>query len=1820
MSNLEEELVDSTSSSIAIIGIAGRFPGARNVEEYWDNVCQGRESITFFSDEELRAAGVDEAYLKKPIYVKAASMLDDVESFDAAFFGYNPREAELMDPQQRLFLECAWEVFESAGYDPHKYDGLIGIYAGASMSNYLLYNLYPNRALADPAVFLQASIGNNLFPLTSRVSYKLNLRGPSISIQTACSTSLVAVHLACQSLLNDECDMALAGGVSVLVPQKTGYHYQDDSLLSPDGHCRAFDAAARGTIFGSGLGIVLLKRLAEAIADGDQIRAVIRGSAINNDGALKVGYTAPSVSAQAEVVIEAMATAGVTASEIGYVECHGTGTALGDPIEIAALTKAFAALGGAARQSCAIGSVKSNIGHLDTAAGVAGLIKAVLMVERGQLPASLHYEQPNPQIDFVGSPFAVNTQLREWERQGEQKRRAGVSSFGMGGTNAHVVIEEGPRREEVGTAAGAEEQEWQLLLLSARTEAGVARAAQQLAAHLRTHKEMSLADVAYTTQVGRQAMRYRRAVVCRTVTEAARELESVQPANEAGNLSASDITRATQILKLLAQEHHGLRRSQETEMLARELDQLWTSGVEIDWAALHAGRSRRRVQLPTYPFERVRYWIDPPSQPTSTVANEAPDKKTERYLRPSLSSVYVAPRNDIEQRLTEIWQELLAIEPIGVNDNLVELGGDSLTATQILSRLREKFEIGLSLRAIFDNPTVAELAERIESSRQSQPVSPTQPIARIPRDGELPLSFAQQRLWFLDQFDPNSALYNISTSLLLSGTLEVEALRRGLNEMARRHEALRTAFLTVDGEPRQVISEAVEVPFEIDDLSKLEEPERTAAAQRLAAAEAATAFDLGRAPLVRARLLRLAAAEQMLIVVFHHIVSDGWSLGVFVRELGALYEAYRSGQESPLAELELQYADYAQWQRERLRGAELGVELEYWRERLGGAQEPLALATDRVRPSVPQYAGATQTWALGRELTERLRELSRSQEATLFMTLLAGLQTLLWRYTGQEEISVGTPVAGRLRSETEGLIGFFVNTLVLRTELQGAPSFVELLGRVREVCLGAYQHQELPFEQLVQALQPEREVSRTPLFQVMLVLQNTPHVEIELERLRLKPVNLDTGTAKFELTLFIHETADGALGGLLEYQTELFHADTAARFINHYARLLAWVVANPERSITEAEILDQAERQRLLVEWNETGSTYATSEACLPELFEDQVRRTPDRIAATWGDAHTTYAQLNSEANQLAHYLRGLGVGPESCVGVLIERSLDMAVGLLGVLKAGGCYVPLDPAYPANRLAFMIQDAGVELVLTQQTLREIVPATVRAICLDTEKATLAAEADTDPESGVIPDNLLYVIYTSGSTGLPKGVAMTHRAISNLIAWQLEHSPLAGDDAKTLQFTALSFDVSIQEIFSTWCAGGELEIVSEETRRDPVAVLRLISEKEVRRIFLPFVALQQLAEAASAFHLVPQGLREVITAGEQLQITPQVASLFEALPECTLHNQYGPSESHVVSAYTLVGAIPSWPTLPPIGKPVSNTQLFILDERLDPVPTGVVGQLYLGGVALARGYLARPEVTAERFIPHPFSDQPGVRLYHTGDLSRWLPNGDVEFLGRADQQVKIRGFRVELGEIESVLSRHPAVDEAVVVSRSGGPGGNQLVAYVIGKPGADSGFTELRGFLRERLPDYMVPSVVVPLEAFPLTPSGKVDRRRLPEPDGDRPGLENVYVEPETEAQRKVADIWRDALRLERVGINDNFFDLGGHSLLMVQVNSKLRVAFDCDISLVEMFKYSTVASLAEHLTRKETVPTSFTSSYQRAETRKQLRRRHNALRQVQVQN
>ncbi|MFP2929328.1 amino acid adenylation domain-containing protein, partial [Pyxidicoccus sp. 3LG] len=1031
-------------------------------------------------------------------------------------------------------------------------------------------------------------------------------------------------------------------------------------------------------------------------------------------------------------------------------------------------------------------------------------------------------------------------------------------------------------------------------------------------------------------------------------------------------------------------------------------------------------------------------------------------------------------------------------------------------------------------------------------------------------------------MWFLDQYQPGSALYNVPAALRLEGAVDTGALERAFSELVRRHQSLRTTFQAQEGGPVQLISPSGTSRLEVEDLGHLPAPAREVEALRLVKEEARKPFDLVNGPLLRTRLVRLSEREHLLLVTMHHIVADGWSTNVLVREVATLYLAFVAGRPSPLPELPIQYADYAAWQRDWLQGDVLERQLAYWKRQLEGIPPALELATDHPRTADTRNPGAVLNVALPARLTQALRELCRAEGATLFMGLVAGFQALLSRYTGQDDLCVGAPIAGRNRSELEGLIGFFVNTLVMRTRLDGDPTFRELLGRVKESTLGAFAHQDVPFEKLVEALQPPRQPDRTPFFQVALVLLNTPKADLELPGLRFRPLDVDSGTSKFDFTLVLTETPEG-LAGTLEYRSDLYEAGTAARMMEHLGRLLEGALARPERRLSELSLLSEAERHRVLVEWN-TPARAAPLDLCVHDLFDAQAARTPDAVAVTFEERQLTYAELQRRANQLANHLRAEGVRTGDRVGICLERSLELAVGVLAILKAGAAYVPLDPTYPAERLALMVQDSGAARVLTQSHLSLALPG---ALFVDRAAELLSRQPAQAPVRDVPADATCYVIYTSGSTGRPKGVALSHRSLANLLAWQVRQS--VKPDATTLQFASLSFDVSFQELFSTWCAGGTLVIPTAAVRQDPPALLDFMATHGVERMFLPFVALQALADAAANGARVPERLREVVTAGEQLQVTPSLVALFERLPGCVLENQYGPSETHVVSAHRLQGAPASWPRLPSIGAPLPDTRLHVLDARGQPCAIGEPGELFIGGVQVAHGYPGRPELTAEKFVPDPFSREPGARLYRTGDRARWTPEGTLGFLGRLDAQVKLRGFRVEPGEVEAALRDAPGVRDAAAAVREDSPGDRRLVGYVVLQPGATWEPERVRASLASRLPEYLVPSALVRLESFPLTPSGKLAYRLLPAPDADSLRGGAPYVEPGDRLEQTLADIFAAVLKVPRIGATDSFFTLGGHSLLATQVVSRIRSALGVELPLRTLFEAPTVTALARRI-------------------------------------
>ena len=2610
-------------TEVAVIGMSGRFPGASDVETYWRNLVGGVESVVEFTDEQLRAAGVDPALLQNPQLVRKGMVLDDVDRFAAGFFGLPPREAEATDPQHRLFLECAWEALEHAACAPDTFRGLIGVFAGSGFCRYLLNNLATHPELLPQLGDLQIAIGNERDSLCSMVSYKLDLRGPSIAVQTFCSTSLVAVHLACQSLINFECDIALAGGVAIDLPQEKGYFYTPGGVLSPDGRCRTFDARAEGSIMGNGVAIVALKRLEDALAGRDPIHAVIRGSAVNNDGVQKVGYTAPGLEGQSAVIAQALGSAGVDPATVTYVEAHGTATPLGDSVELAALIKAYRSAG--RKRFCALGSAKTNIGHLDRAAGTAGLIKAVLSLENRLLPPSLHFERPNPDVDLDDSPFYVNTGLTEWRRDGGPLR-AGVSSFGVGGTNAHVILEEAPPREP-----GSPSRPWQLLVLSAKTAGELDGAAARLAAHLRRHPDLSLADTAYTLQLGRSAFNHRRILICSApdpLESAAAALETHDPkrvfssfeerrdrpvtfllpglgdqypgmarglyADEpvfrevvdrccallapelgldlrevilppsasdggdgdgagsgldlrqmlrrgagpaiaatlnrtrfaqpavfvvevalahlliswriepqaligyslgeytaaclAGVLSLEDalllvarraamieelpegamlgvtlaaaaardwltgdlclagingpalavvagptdqiealegrLAAAGIICRRVATTHafhsammrpiagrfremvsrlrlqppripylsnvtggwisaeqatdpeywvrhlcepvrfaDGLRellaepdrillevgpgqtlgtfarqlpeaasatvlsslrfaydRQPDQAYLLTTLGRLWLAGAPVDWPALYRGETRQRLPLPTYAFERKRYWIEPgtggplaarpsagkkpdaadwfylpawkpsvrpapaaavrqeeaageagwlvfvdghslglrllerlrttgravavrpgsgyarrgpddyeiapgaegdyerllaelrtggagasgpaaiprrivhlwsagppPAPPAEsfagaqssgffsllflaqalgrqnvveplsllvvssgahevtgaeeilperatlagpcrvipqeflnvicrtidvalpppaswreerlverlaaelalddtdlTIAYRGDDRWVQEYLpvrlegaparrprlreegvylltgglggvglilaehlahkyraklvllgrsglpprerwpelsadtaagtaadtavarrirkileieaagaevlvvaadvadpraldaaltsarqrfgalhgvihaaglgddsgfrtiqetspaecewqfrpkvhglrvlaealrgeeldfvllfssiaavlgglgyvaytaanafmdaftrrlardsripwitvnwdswpsrddlygvvggtvaeltmtreeageafervlcgaagpqivhstgdlqaridqwvkleasrqssrksagprheRPDLSTRFVAPEGEAEVGVALLWEELLGIEPLGAHDDFFELGGHSLLATQLFSRLRSRFGVDLPLRSIFEAPTIAGLAGMIAAAGPGRPAAATPPstmmtmtIPRADRTGEIPLSFPQQRLWFLCQLEPDRPVYDDLTILRLEGPLDPVVLARTLAELRRRHEILRTTFPTLDGRPVQRIAPSAPLGLPLLDLSALEREAAEREVRSLVEQAARQVSDLVRGPLLRARLLRLPSSghgEHALLIGVHHILTDGWSQGVLVREMTALYAAFLAGAPSPLPELPLQYADFAVWQRQWLEGEAVAAQLAHWQERLAGLPPLLTLPTDRPRPPVRSYRGASHPFRIPDSLVDSL---GRLEGVTRFMALLAGFQALLGRLAGQQDVVVGTPVANRVRPELELLLGLFVNTLALRADLTGDPGFGELLRRVRETTLDAYAHQDLPFERLVDDLRIPRDLGQTPVFQVLLVLQNVQVPVIEMGDLTLRALDLDNPTARFDLTLTVVEEAGGRLAGSLTYATELFDASSAARLAEQFLRVLETAAADPRLRLSEIPLLSAGELRQLLA-WNDTAVVFPR-ELPMSSLFARQAARTPAAVAVAHGEDRRTYGELAARAWRLAHHLRRLGVGPETRVGICMERTPRLVEALLAVWAAGGAYVPLDPAFPAERLAFLVADAGLSLILTDPALLPALPPAARSLprlVLGTAalERQLALESAQEPAETPPAEGLAYVLYTSGSTGRPKGVGVPHAALVNFLSAMAKRLRL-GEEDTLLAVTTLSFDIAGLEIWLPLLGGARVELLGREEAASGEALIEALARSGATALQATPATWRLLLAAGWA----GDGKLTALCGGEALP-----GDLADRLRErCgALWNLYGPTETTVWSTAQRLERPGELVTL---GRPLDNTRLLVLDRQGAPVPIRAPGELFIGGDGVARGYLGQPGLTAQRFVPDPYppAGSAGERLYRTGDLVRRLDDGRLEFLGRVDHQVKVRGFRIELGEVEAALELHPAVRQAVVtVWRGEGElaGGDRLVAYVVPDPATAPAGAELRAFLAERLPEPMLPALFCFLEALPLTPSGKLDRRALPPPSAASASwAASGAAEGETgEAagtalERLIAGLWRDLLELSPARVDDNFFALGGDSIRGAILINRLQERLGRRVPVRALFQAPTVAGLA----------------------------------------
>ena len=1152
-------------------------------------------------------------------------------------------------------------------------------------------------------------------------------------------------------------------------------------------------------------------------------------------------------------------------------------------------------------------------------------------------------------------------------------------------------------------------------------------------------------------------------------------------------------------------------------------------------------------------------------------------------------SAYEAPLTPAESLVAAAWADVFGVDRVGRRDDFFELGGHSLLATQVVSRIRETFDVDVPLRWLFEAPTVAGLAERVEERKRGELGYEASPILRIDRDQPAPLSHAQEALWFLEQLDPGRATFNVSVAVRIEGPLQVAALERAFREIVRRHESLRTNFEARREGPVQIVGPASEAAFEEIDLTDLSEQERAGEAQRRAMEESRRPFDLVRGALARVAVLKLAETEHAVLLTMHHIVTDGWSLGVAAKELTTLYEAFTNGHESPLAELPIRYSDYAFWQRERLRGDVLDGLLGYWTGRLAGVPA-LELPTDRPRPAMRTARGEMRGFRVPAATASAIRLQGRREGTTPFMTLLAAFQVLLSRYTGQEDFAVGSPVANRNRAEVEGLIGYFINMLVLRADLSGDPSFRELLKRVRGESLGAYDHQDLPLERLVEALQPVRDPSRTPLFQVMFVFQNTEIPDVSRSELTLTPMDLGegNGTAKFDLTLAMAD--DGPeMAGSFEYDADLFDASTIERMISHLLKLLEEVSVDASRRISTIPILRVEEREQLLVGWNQTEVAIPV-DARVHQLFEAQARRTPDAVAVEGETEKLTYAELDRRANKVAHYLRASGVSADVRVGIALERIPEMAVGLLAILKAGGAYVPLDPSYPSERLAYMIEDSGLAVLLTQTKLKNNFPEFGGEV-LALDSGAFDEEFETRPEILVGAGDAAYVIYTSGSTGQPRGAIVTHGGLANHAIAAAEMFGIEGKD-RVLQFASLSFDITVEELFPAWSRGATVVLRGGDETLEPRLFSRWVDAHRISVLDLPTAYWHAwISEIAAQEGVLPDSLRLVVVGGERA--LPTVYGKWRGLAGERVRwiNTYGPTETTVIATAFEPGPGEDVVDLP-IGRPIANTRVYVLDPSMEPVPAGVSGELYIGGAGVGKGYLGQAELTAERFVDDPFSGGGVSRLFKTGDRVRWRSDGQLDFLGRYDEQVKIRGYRVEPSEVEAALRAHPGVREAVVVAGFDAFDVGRLDAYVVPERGGSAPGDELRRFLRETLPRPLIPSTFTSLNTLPMTPSGKVDRRALPAPGAGSDFRSDAMVEARDELEGRLVGVWEEVLEVRPVGVTDSFFELGGHSLLAIRLLGRVEEEFGRRLALASLFVGPTVEDMASLLRRAATASRS----------------------------
>ena len=1929
------------NKDIAIIGMAGRFPDAKNLDELFSNLRNGNDSVGEISQDRIRNTALNPGgkYL-------VCGYLEDIDKFDHKLFKISKGEAETMSPVQRQLLEVVYETFESSGYSIEYFNGSkTAIFIGASSSDYYKH--------ADNFVPTLIS-GNHDAYLPAIITRQFNLTGNAQMINTACSSSLAAVHQACNELILENADYALACGVNLYIfpYSKTIYTEGDKTNLdSPDGKSKAFSSEANGMSHGEAVASILLKPLDKALKDKDIIYAVIKSTVMNNNARRSDSLKAVDAVTQSELLKEAWEKAGIAPEEIGYIEAHGSGTKWGDALEVQGVNMAIKSYGISSIKSCPISTIKSNIGHTRMAAGIAGLVRAVMSLKYKVIFPTACYKLPSPLIDFENSFVYVNESYREWKAEGNAKRYAGVTSLGESGINCHVVLSEAPDMEMYNIQVDIRPY---LITVSSSNQEGLVKNLIKLRNKILKEDNIQLRDISYTLNTGRKHYEFRFAVIVDSIEELNEKIDEYLNVNinntkslgkssrlifmftdhnfiseelleffttkykifrecykectelcnlhnnnfksfafqyslykqlEAYGISTKDIL-GIGIGKLIYNVISGKATLEEiiekvvyyqTEeisdvddrverLIEREakyeltvfaeigpkntisaklkektsnsdkikvlyineeencsdpmyelVRELYLSMFNINWDEFCKHNGGRKIELPHYQFEKTRCWLRDESKEVQNAFKSGGLDEVKAITEENVSEVeeeirkywqeileintisvnadffelggsslrathvinrinngmglcisfedifdyptvrllagYVSNLLGIEEKIAMFWKQVLKVDKVEPHDDFFELGGHSLLASQVLVRIKKEFRIDLNFEDIFEHPTLDSLTSYVKSQVSDEKYRDEGMSIQPAAEKEFyQLSSAQKRMYMLNQMDKANTSYNEGGAGIIEGSLDAERFEEAFRKIIKRHESLRTSFHMKNGEPVQKIHKEVE--FKVRRIKASEEEVEGIIKGFICP------FDLSEAPLLRVGLVEISEDRHIFIFIAHHIISDGTSMQILKGEFMKLY----SGQELP--EIRLQYKDFSEWQNRQLGNEAIKKQEKYWLEQFRGEIPVLGMPSDYQRPIIQSHDGDRIHFNIGKALEEKLKEAASATRTTLYMVLLAAYNTLLYKYTGQEDIVVGSPIAGRQHADLENVVGMFVNTLAMRNHPVGEKTFVEFLEEVKETSLKAFENQTYQFEELVGKLDINRDMSRNAVFDVLFVLQNMRSEDLLIKEIKFRPYAYENKTSKFDMTLQAYETKEG-ISFDLEYCTALYKRETIERISHHFVNILECITRNLDTKLCDIEMLSEEEKQQILFEFNNTKTEYPKDKT-IHQLFEEQAAKTPDSMAVVYKDKQLTYRELDEKSNQLARFLREKGVKSESIVGIMVERSIEMIVGILGILKAGGAYLSIDPQYPEDRVRYMLEDSGAEILLTDHVqlindnLKNVVNININDQSIDSRGNSTLNHIN-------MSNHLAYIMYTSGSTGKPKGVMVEHKNVVRLVK-DTNYIQFKNVDT-ILQTGATVFDASTFEIWGSMLNGLRLYIVDEDTILDANKLEKYLIKYKVTTLWLTSPLFNQLANQKPEMF---RGIKNLLVGGDVLSPS-NINRVRKVCRGVKIINGYGPTENTTFSACFSIER--DYESNIPIGKPISNSTIYIVDHNsLQPI--GAPGEICVGGDGLARGYLNQPELTAEKFVANPFEQ--GERMYRTGDLARWLPDGNIEFMGRIDHQVKIRGFRIELGEIESQLLKHVDIMEAAVIANNESSGEKYLCAYIVSKE--ELPVYELRNHLSKELPDYMIPSYFVQMEKLPLTSNGKVDRRALTEPDRNL-ATDKEYVEPTNETEKKLAAIWQEVLGVEKIGINDNFFELGGHSLKAVLLLSRIHKEMNVEVSLKVVFASPVLRNMAEYL-------------------------------------